>query len=296
MPQQPPVECLSWQGLSSDEVRTKLREALAPNGGDSAVVGELWVNELYEEYAIVQDGSDSYRVAYTVGPDQAVTVGERTPVRQQWVAVEQSAAAPVHTGRTPAAKRGDRRMSWLETLKGVLRREGAADEELAAMDQLAAAAPAAPTPEQNAAAPPAALDPATRAQIEQMAQTVREQQAVIEQLTTARATETAQSLVDTLVREGTVPPAQRVACLALVQYLSGQQGTVEVLSADAEGGTRQVAALELLQDLLHGMAPKVKAPAPAPWQGTEELGATPPLSAEQLDRIAAMAGGSKGGN
>lgn len=198
-------------------------------------------------------------------------------------------------GRTPAKEKvGDRQMSWLETLKNVLRKEGATDSDLAAVDQLAQAPPAPP---QAPAAPPP--DDGVRAQMEQLAATVRDQAALIETLTQTRAQEAAQATVDRLVSEGTVPPAMRVQCLALVQALS-TGGEVEILSADAEGkpATRKLALLDVLQELLAGMAPRLRAPSALQWAGPETLATdTPALTDADLDRIAALAGGTpKGGS
>jgi hypothetical protein len=194
----------------------------------------------------------------------------------------------------PESKESDSKMSWLETFKSLLRREGVADEELAAVDQLAAGPPAPP---QAPAAPPP--DDGVRAQMEQLAATVRDQAALIETLTQTRAQEAAQATVDRLVSEGTVPPAMRVQCLALVQALS-TGGEVEILSADAEGkpATRKLALLDVLQELLAGMAPRLRAPSALQWTGPETLATdTPALTDADLDRIAALAGGTpKGGS
>lgn len=200
-------------------------------------------------------------------------------------------AEELHGQPLAGTKDGDRRMSWLETLKSVLRKEGVADEELAAVDQLAVAPPP------RRAATPVLEDGAGQEQAEQLVQlqqTVREQEAELQQLRQARAREAAQATVDRLVSEGTVPPALRVQCLALVEALSTLDSGVEVL---AEGGTRTLETLEVLLELLAGLKPRLHAPASELWQGSEQLAeATPPLSEAALDKIAALAGGTpKGG-
>ena len=281
----------SWAGLSADQVRAAVASALKldaePDSG--------WVRDVYEDAAIVERAGVTERVPFKVDKAGALTVGKPVVVRQQWVPVE----ALESTGRTPAEnKDGDSKMGWLDSLKNVLRKEGATEAELAAVDQLAAAPPAPP----QAPDPPAPVAPpvadGTRAQMEQLMKTVGEQTALIEQLRQTRVQEAAQATVDKLVGEGIVPPALRVQCLALVSALSTDESQIEVLAADAEGkpATRKVRALELLQELLAGMKPRLASPPALAWVGPETLGEATPVSEDALDRMAAAAGGTpKGG-
>lgn len=190
-------------------------------------------------------------------------------------------------GHTQAEEKdGDRKMSWLETLKNVLRKEGVAEDDLAAVDQLAAGPPK--PPDKQAASQP---DP----QLEQLTKTVTEQQAMIAQLQQTRRAEAVSGTVDALVKDGLVPPAMRLQCLALVNVLHGQAQPLEVLSADAEGKpvTKQATALELLQEILAATKPKLQAPSAGLWQGSQELDEqVESLSDERLDEIAAAAGGT----
>lgn len=214
-----------------------------------------------------------------------------------WQIVVNAAEYNGDIGHTrPGKKDGETKMSWLETLKSVLRKEGVADDELAEVDQLAAksppAAPQAPTPPES---PP---DDGTKAQVEQLLQTVKEQSQMLEQLRTTRTQEAAQATVDGLVKDGVLPPALRVQCLALVQRLTADETQLELLALDAEGkqATRKARALELLQEILEGLSPKLRAPAAGLWQGSERLDAPPPpLTEAQLDAIAAATGGTPKG-
>jgi hypothetical protein len=183
----------------------------------------------------------------------------------------------------PNSKDGEK-MSWIETLKSVLRKEGVADEELAAVDQLAARPPATT---QDPPAPPPAVDDATRAQVEQLLLTVKEQATALEQLRATRAQEAAEATVDKLVTTGLVPPAVRLQCLHLVQTL-GATAPIELLALDAEGKqtSRKATALELLSEILQAAKPELAtSPQGRLWQG--EAGKPPEqLSAEEVEKAA----------
>lgn len=173
------------------------------------------------------------------------------------------------------ANKEDRPMSWIETLKGLLRDKGATDEELAPLDQLAAAP--AQQADETGSKPPAGeatpgTDPAIARQIEQLQQANREQAATIDQMQAQARAERAVTAVDTFVREGVLPPAVRPQALALIEALSlAITQPIETLAFTAEGkqeGTRKVSALELLGEVLHACKPVSTEPKGELWQGS----------------------------
>jgi len=74
----------AWQGLSVDEVRQGVNEALRARliGDDDMGV---WVREMYEDHVVADVGEEHYQFGFSVNADGEVEVAEEgTKVRQVW--------------------------------------------------------------------------------------------------------------------------------------------------------------------------------------------------------------------
>jgi len=193
-------------------------------------------------------------------------------------------------GHPKAEQKDGESMSWIESLKNVLRKEGVADEELSQIDTLAAAPPAPPDPKPETVTQ---TDPAIARQLEQLEQSRKEQAAVIEQLRAERAAERAKATVDGYVTGGILPPAVRVQALALVECLSALTSPIETLAAEGEG-TRKVSAIDLLGEILGAAKPDLlTAPQSKLWQGAADGSEPETLSPEDAEKEADRIVGSK---
>lgn len=78
--------------VSLDDKQQALYQAVQVKWGSAPAVAaateDAWPQEIFDDYLIIRQGQQFYRVTYTTGADGTVTVGDdKTEVRQEWVEV-----------------------------------------------------------------------------------------------------------------------------------------------------------------------------------------------------------------
>ena len=78
--------------VSLDDKQQALYQAVQVKWGSAPAVAaateDAWPQEIFDDYLIIRQGQQFYRVTYTTGTDGTVTVGDdKTEVRQEWVEV-----------------------------------------------------------------------------------------------------------------------------------------------------------------------------------------------------------------
>lgn len=76
------------KAVSLDEktrsIREKIYETIKPASSPAAEVADVWVEELYEGFAILNKEGGYYRMDYSINEDGNITVGEMVEVEKDW--------------------------------------------------------------------------------------------------------------------------------------------------------------------------------------------------------------------
>ncbi|HOQ98230.1 MAG TPA: hypothetical protein PLJ35_05360 [Anaerolineae bacterium] len=270
----------SWGGRSVDEIRDEVVKTIFPPHGDDTY-SPGYCREMYEDYCIVTGPSGeeekTFKVPFSFDDAGRMTVGQAQEVEAKWVPVSGSTPAvatqahdiagmPGNTAGDPGAK-GAKSMGLIESLKAKLTALGAKPEDLAEVDQLVAAESEPQTPPAVPAAPAATptTDPALVQQLEQLSKANEELRGTVETMAAEARRTKASMTVDGWVRGGKLPPALRVPAFALVDALAATTiADITVLSSDEQGAqtTRKASALDLLGEIVTGIAPAINLGAP----------------------------------
>jgi len=182
-------------------------------------------------------------------------------------------------GATAATEQGGDNMSILEmlkTLKAKAKVTGLTEADLDGIEQLAQ--------EDDTPTAPVATSPTVQSlELEkdprwiQMQESRKEDQARIEQLESGRRQDQAVGIVDSLVREGVVPPAQRQQLFVLANHLLSETTPLGILETDAEGKPVEVKRLpvDILRTLLKDRSSILEVTPGQLWTGRDAPEPTP---------------------
>jgi hypothetical protein len=129
--------------------------------------------------------------------------------------------------------------------------------------------------------------------MDQLLQANRDMAARVEQMAVESRREKSNALVSEWVASGKLPPALRVQAFALGDALSAAPAEVEVL-ADEAGATRKVSTIDLLAEIIAGLAPAEIVPKQhgRTWTGSADTDHETPtaMTPDELRAMAALAG------
>ncbi len=216
---------------------------------------------------------------------------EEPPAEEE---TDASAVAVVEKLSAQADKKkgAQERMGIIAYLKTVLPKLGAEEADLATLDQLEEQPDAEKPDAKPDEKPPVdtlAADGMKR-QLELLEQANKDKDKRISTMEADRRQEKAQGIVEGWTRDGKLPPALGPQAFALVDSLMANPGTIDVLAQDEEGKptTRKASALDLLAEIVAGIAPSgiAEKPQGKVWQGIEDPEGDHKLSEERLKAIA----------
>ena len=216
------------------------------------------------------------------------------------------AGDPGNTAGTPGVK-GAKSMGLIEVLKAKFKARGVPDEELTELDQLSetppVSPPADPPPVTPPAPPVAEPDPAITQQLEQLSKANVELKGQVETMAADTRRTKAAATVDEWVHGGKLPPALRVPTFALLDGLmAAPPAEIDVLEVqkDAEGketqAIRKASALDLLGEIVMGIAPVIHTGAPKGHTltlATDDPEGPKQMTDEELDKFAGTAKAAK---
>ena len=269
---------------------------------DTAIVGTAFVdNPAVKDmpWQVVLNAAEFGHAGDEGGEAQEPEAPPATPPPAEAVVdvAQDAAGTPGNKAGTTGAK-GAKSMGLIETLKARYAALGAKPEDLVELDTLSEAPPVdppAPTPPATPPAPPA--DPAVAAQLEQLSKANEELRGTVETMAAETRRTKAAATVDGWVSGGKLPPALRVSAFALVDALSASAPvSIDVLAQDEEGKqtTRQATSLDLLGEIITGMAPITVGKPKGVTLTLETDDPTPAaMTPDEIKSIAALAGGGK---
>ncbi len=256
-----PLDRLTVGDLSFSEFHTAAQSIVADwseyqdtNASQGTFADSVWIREVFDDHLIVEFSGKHYKHNYRVNGTDVTIERDRTPVKQQYVALQDTRKSQMDGGDNMSLK--DKVMALLGRA-----REG---EEVTEDEVVALAAEVGTEDTETGEeedTPTIDLDQLNR-QLEEQHKATEQAQDRIVVLETARMRDKCQLQVDELVRGGHVPPAQRQQVYLMLEKLSADAGKLIVLGKDAKGEetTSEQTPLEVYVNTLKGMGLAEKTP------------------------------------